>query len=149
VGAGPRLLRNGVVEITADTERFKPDIRLGRKARTGLGVTRDGRVLLLAVEDPGPYGGGATLEELAELLKARGAVEAMNLDGGGSTTLAIGPVTVTAPPGAWTRPVASGVLVFDDRMVPPAPPVAPVTPVAPIVPTTPTSDAPAAATPTN
>jgi uncharacterized protein YigE (DUF2233 family) len=134
VGAGPRLLRGGQLAVTADAERFKPDIRNGRNARTGLGVTRDGRVVLAAVEPVGPYGGGATLEELAALLQSRGAVDAMNLDGGGSTTLAVGPLTVTASPGAWIRPVASGVLVFDDRLAPPPPP--PPLPPAPAPPPT-------------
>ncbi len=125
VGAGPRLLRGGKVEPTATLERFKADIALGRSARTGLGVTPAGHVVLAVIEAPGPYGGGATLDELAVLLKARGAAEAMNFDGGGSSNLAIGAETVTAPHGAWVRPVASGILVFDDRVppiLPPAPP---------------------------
>ena len=73
--------------------------------------------MLAVVEGPGVFGGGATLEELANLLLARGAADAMNLDGGGSTGLAIGSETVNYPPGTWIRPVASGVLVFDDRLV--------------------------------
>jgi hypothetical protein len=116
VGAGPRLLRAGAVTITGAAERFRPDILTGRPARTALGITADGRVLIVAVESPGTYGGGMTLDDLALLLKAEGAVEAMNLDGGGSTAMALGPDTVTAPPNAWIRPVASGVLVFDDRV---------------------------------
>ena len=120
VGAGPRLLRDGKVEITAAAEHIKPDIATGRRARTGFGVTATGQVVVAVVEAPGPYGGGATLEELAALLSERGAVDAMNLDGGGSTELAIGPDTQNIPATDWIRPVASGVLVFDDR-VPPAP----------------------------
>lgn len=118
VGGGPRLLRGGAVAITGKDERFKPDILQGRAARTGLGLTADGQVLLAVVEAPGPYGGGATLEELAQLLQARGAVDAMNLDGGGSTNLAIGAASVNYPPNAWVRPVATGVMVYDSRMSP-------------------------------
>ncbi len=134
VGAGPRLLRDGKVDNTATAERFRSDIALGRPARTALGLTANGHVLLAAVEAPGPYGGGATLEELAGLLKAYGATDAMNLDGGGSTCMALGvdatgasipPAAVTAPLGAWLRPVASGVLVFDGRVPPAAPPAPP------------------------
>lgn len=113
VGAGPRLLRDGQIALTGEKERFQPDILLGRNARTALGLTADKCVILAAIEAPGPYGGGATLAELAQLLKDRGATDAMNFDGGGSTQLAIGPTTVTVPPGTWVRPVASGVLVFD------------------------------------
>ena len=116
VGAGPRLLQNGQPSITGQEERFKPDVLLGRNARSGLGVTQHGTLVLVAVEGPSPYGGGATLEELAGLLKSRRAVDALNLDGGGSSTLAIGAETVNVRPGSWIRPVASGILLFDDRV---------------------------------
>ena len=73
-------------------------------------------MLIIAVEAPGPYGGGATLDELASLFKTCGARDAMNLDGGGSTSLAIGAETVNYPPKSWVRPVACGVLVYDEDM---------------------------------
>ena len=116
VGAGPRLLQAGAVAITGSAEHFPADILTGHRARTGLGVTADGKVLLAVVEEPGPYGGGATLEELAKLLKEFGAVNAINLDGGGSSILAIGDKAVNYPPNSFIRPVACGVLVFDDRL---------------------------------
>ena len=60
-----------------------------RHPRTAAGVTRDGRTLLLVVVDgrqPG-WSIGATLPELAGLLIEAGAWTALNLDGGGSTTM--------------------------------------------------------------
>lgn len=133
IGAGPRLLRAGKIDISGPNERMKPDILTGRHARTGLGVTKQGHVIMAVVETPCPFGGGATLEELATLLQERGAVEAMNFDGGGSTSLALGGVTVNYPPNQWVRPVATGVLVSDDRIAPVAPkstkPVSPDPPV--------------------
>ncbi|MHB9134660.1 MAG: phosphodiester glycosidase family protein [Armatimonadota bacterium] len=121
MGAGPRLLHKGRIENTGVIERFKPDILNGRPARTALGTTKDGRLILAVVEAPCPYGGGMTLDELAALMKSRGAVEAMNLDGGGSSCLAIGQDTVNYPPATWVRPVASGILVYDDRVKPEPP----------------------------
>lgn len=126
VGGGPRLLRGGVPAVSGVAERFQRDILFGRNSRTALGVTADDRVLLVAIEGVGPYGGGVTLDDLAGWLKARGVVEAMNLDGGGSTTMAIGAETVNVPAGGWVRPLASGVLVYDDRM----PPLVPSAPTA-------------------
>jgi exopolysaccharide biosynthesis protein len=114
VGAGPRLLKNGTLAIAGEAKTFRADILSGRAARTGIGVTKNGHVVLAVVEAPGKYGGGATLRELAALLQARGACDAMNLDGGGSSCLALGNETVNYPPHAWVRPVASGVLVFDE-----------------------------------
>lgn len=118
VGAGPRLLDGGRLALTGEQERFKPDILVGRAARSAIGLTKGQRVLLVAIEAPGPYGGGASLQELAELLKSYGAVQAMNLDGGGSSSLAFGGATVNTPPATWVRPVASGILLFDDRATP-------------------------------
>ncbi|HEY3415315.1 MAG TPA: phosphodiester glycosidase family protein, partial [Armatimonadota bacterium] len=55
-----------------------------------------------------------------ELLKARGAVEAVNLDGGGSSCLAFDNTTVNYPAKSWVRPLPVGICVYDDR-VPAAP----------------------------
>jgi hypothetical protein len=59
-----------------------------RHPRTGLGVTADGRVLMVTVD--GRYGGsaGATLAEMGQLMRSLGAKHAFNLDGGGSTVMA-------------------------------------------------------------
>ena len=59
--------------------------------RTAIGLDKSGRRLILVLVDgrqPG-YSEGATLAELAKILIDYGAVTAMNLDGGGSTTLVI------------------------------------------------------------
>ena len=68
------------------TARVQP---LKRHPRTAAGVTRDGRTLLLVVVDgrqPG-WSAGATLVELADLMRGLGAWTALNLDGGGSSAL--------------------------------------------------------------
>jgi len=59
--------------------------------RTALGIGKNDKQLVLVVVDgrqPG-YSQGATLSELAEILKDHGAVHAINLDGGGSSTLVV------------------------------------------------------------
>lgn len=129
VSAGPRLLCKGDINIPCDAERIPPDIRNGRHPRTSIGVTADGHTIIMVVEATKPYGEGATLEEMAGLLKSRGVVDAMNLDGGGSSAMAIGSETVNYPPNSWTRPVADGVLVYDSRIVPAAPSSASVPPM--------------------
>jgi exopolysaccharide biosynthesis protein len=45
----------------------------------------------------------------------------MNLDGGSSSAMAFDGRTVNYPPTTWVRPVASGILVFDDRYPPASP----------------------------
>jgi len=93
--AGPQLLPS----YAPQKEGF---IRRGKKgrlvdsistsapeARTAIGITSDGKLLLLTVANPakGPDGAGLTLVQLSALLKSVGAVQALNLDGGSSTTM--------------------------------------------------------------
>lgn len=58
--------------------------------RTAVAVTREGRLLLMTVDGRQPgFSEGMSLQEVARFLVAQGAVEALNFDGGGSTTMAI------------------------------------------------------------
>ena len=60
-----------------------------RHPRTAVGIGRNGQRLLLVVVDgrQKPYSDGMTLPELAEVMRGLGARDAINLDGGGSTTM--------------------------------------------------------------
>ena len=79
--AGPRLVVNGKVAVDVKTEGFKdPKILTGGGARSALGLTRDHKLILLT-------SGGATIPQLAEIMKQAGAYQAMNLDGGASSGL--------------------------------------------------------------
>jgi exopolysaccharide biosynthesis protein len=62
-----------------------------REPRTAVGIGKDGKLLyLFAADGRQPrWSVGLTTEETADWLRALGAVEAINLDGGGSTTLAL------------------------------------------------------------
>jgi hypothetical protein len=81
-----------------------------RHPRTAAGLSEDEATLFLAVIDGrSTLSAGATLNELAALLHELGAYRALNLDGGGSTTLFVegeGGV-VNAPSGLVERPVAN------------------------------------------
>jgi len=58
--------------------------------RTAVGVTREGHLLLMTVDGRQPgFSEGMSLQEVARFLMTHGAVEALNFDGGGSTTMAI------------------------------------------------------------
>ncbi len=70
VHAWPKLIEGGKV-----VEKDGADAK--RAARSGIGITKDGRVVMVTT-------GSATHGEVAELLRAKGAVEAMGLDGGAS-----------------------------------------------------------------
>jgi len=85
--------------------------------RTGAGVSADGRSVYLLTLDGRGGSTGASVAELADLLRSFGAQDAVNLDGGGSSTVAVSeggsPVTVKNTPSDGTeRPVANGIGVF-------------------------------------
>jgi exopolysaccharide biosynthesis protein len=100
VGGWPRILRNGV-DVTADAPVREGTISRNaetRHPRTAVGFSRDSSTLiLLTVDGHAESEGGVTLGALAERMKALGAWEAMNFDGGGSTTMVIDGRVVNRP----------------------------------------------------
>ncbi len=81
LGAMYRLLDNGQVGTNLSTERT---------ARTAIGVKADGTVIFYTMDGKQPgYSIGATFTQVAQRLLELGCVEAVGLDGGGSTTLGL------------------------------------------------------------
>lgn len=113
IGGFPLLLQKGepVLDRVAD---LRPAFSAVRHPRTAIGLRSDGRVLLLTVDGRRPgYSEGMTLAELTDLLRVLGATDAINLDGGGSTTLVIRGEVVNRPSDAsGERPVANMLLVL-------------------------------------
>ncbi|MBU6229260.1 MAG: phosphodiester glycosidase family protein [Cyanobacteria bacterium REEB459] len=99
VAAGPQLLPNNteVIEGFFDTGLTPPRDALGSRranARSAVGIRADGSLLLVMVAQvPGLASSGMTLAQLADLMAQQGAVQALNLDGGSSSTLVYGPTT--------------------------------------------------------
>lgn len=87
VGGRPILVSDSTIDGAVDTEGnagFRE-----RNPRTAAGIARGGRRLILVAVDGREYqNAGMTLRELATLMLALGARDAINLDGGGSTTMA-------------------------------------------------------------
>ena len=82
VGAGPRLVENGAVHVTAGEEQFPGDIRYGRAPRSAVGVTKNGMIFFAVVDGRQSHSHGLTLKEFAQFLVKQGARDAVNLDGG-------------------------------------------------------------------
>lgn len=76
-----RIVRAGKVRPNPQWERFQDRRIWGRAARTGVGVTKAGKLVLIATTYK------VTLSQLGKAMKSRGVVDAINLDGGGSTCL--------------------------------------------------------------
>lgn len=81
--SGPMLINNREVEVVNPTNAHNT----ATTARTGLGVTADGKRVFMVVVDHGNGSTGVTTPQLGQILQALGAVNAMNFDGGGSSTM--------------------------------------------------------------
>ena len=117
--AGPLLVRAGlaVYERAEDPEgfsagaaQFDSDITLGRHPRAALGLIGGAapRILAVAIDGRSRHDAGATLEELALIMAALGCETALNLDGGGSTSLVAGGRLRNRPRGGYERPEDGG-----------------------------------------
>ena len=119
--AGGTLLRDGVIPNTIEWtgEAFSSWHVNGRSPRTAIGRTPDGEVLLVTVDGrQDGWSAGMSYRELARTLAALGARDAVNLDGGGSTTMTLGGGIINRP-STTGRSVASG--LFLHTQTPPTP----------------------------
>jgi exopolysaccharide biosynthesis protein len=113
LGGGPTLLQDGLVRVMARQQHFRSDIAYGRAPRTAIGLTDDHKYILVCVDGRQPgYSQGATLTELAWLMKDLGSKEALNLDGGGSTTMWMHGHTLNRPSDGTERAVSTALLVL-------------------------------------
>jgi exopolysaccharide biosynthesis protein len=113
VSGGPLLLWNGKRIEEPEVESISRVFFLARHPRTAVGVRADGTLLFVTVDGRQPQESvGMSLPELTDLLLELGAVSAVNLDGGGSTTMVIDGEVVNRPSGGEPRRNADGILLF-------------------------------------
>lgn len=112
IGGSPVLIKNNNIQIT-DAEELISVNNTTSRPRSAIGYLSNGIVLILAVEgDNAPNYPGINLADLASLLKTLGCTEAMNLDGGGSTSMIVNNVKTVRPgDNGVERPVVSAILI--------------------------------------
>ncbi len=117
LGAGPQLIKAGKIEITDQREKMIAGFATTRHPRTAFARLDSGKLLLITVDGRQPgVSVGMSLQELAELLLEYGARDAINLDGGGSTTMVLQDKIVNRPSDqAGERPVSDAILVLPNR----------------------------------
>ncbi len=111
---GPVLLQDGKVVISNNEEmKFAGKAIADKHPRTAMGYTPQGQIIYLVVEGRFPgKSEGATLPELAVMLKDIGCLEALNLDGGGSSALLVnGKPTITPSDKEGERPVPAVMII--------------------------------------
>ena len=124
--AGPLLVEGGeiVFDPSSDLEgfsagagQFDSDITHGRHPRAAIGTGEDHVTVVACDGRRSRMDAGLTMLELATLMRSLGCVAAMNLDGGGSTTLVhLGhllnrPYTEQDQPAPASRPIVSALLL--------------------------------------
>lgn len=95
ISGGPYLVKNG--EVFVDMTEQKLAAIGGRNPRTAIGYTKDNNLIFVTADGREGSSIGLTLIELANLMKQLGCVNAMNLDGGGSTVMFVNGQVVNKP----------------------------------------------------
>ncbi|MDR9405030.1 MAG: phosphodiester glycosidase family protein [Halothece sp. Uz-M2-17] len=110
LAAGPLLIKNGRVVLDAAGENFSRAFINQKAHRSAIALTRQGKILLVAMGD-GLGRKGPTLTESTAILKRLGAIEALNLDGGSSTSLYLGGELINRSPATSAR-IHNGIGVY-------------------------------------
>ena len=113
IGGGPVLIQNNEIKISNNEERkFAGKAVNNPEPRTAIGYTKDNKLVILVTEGRSDSAAGLSLIQLARILKDIGCVEALNLDGGGSTCMLINGKQSNTPSGKGIqRPVPSVFLI--------------------------------------
>lgn len=89
LGAGPLLVQNGQIMLDGKSEQFSNAFINQKASRSAICTTTNNQLVIAAVHNRAG-GTGPTLAEHAQLMKLLGCVNALNLDGGSSTSLYLG-----------------------------------------------------------
>lgn len=109
ISGGPYLVKNGDVFIDVSEEKL---LAIGgRNPRSAVGYTMDNNLILVAVDGREGSSIGLTLNELASLMKSLGCVNAINLDGGGSTVMYVNGSIVNKPPQPGGIAISNAVVI--------------------------------------
>ena len=125
VNGGPTLVQDGHLDVTAkrdgmvrtnDSNSFFYGWVHKRNPRTFAGVDAQGRTLLVTADGRQTTSLGLSLNEEAHVAKSLGMVNAMNLDGGGSTTMVQDGQVMNSPSDATgERPVGDALLLLPGK----------------------------------
>ena len=137
LGGGDVLVTDGIAH-TSDEDYPDTDHAKIANPRTAVGYTDDGRMLFFAVDGRTASSRGMTLPELAETMAGLGCIGALNLDGGGSTTVLVRGGSgrmelVNVPTDGGERKISNAVLFADTAVSDGVPYFAVLTPDDPLI----------------
>ena len=128
--ATPEIVREGKIYVNVWGESTPRDVYEGRRARTAIGIKKDGTLVVVIVDEDTnilnkkphelTHDAGLRVDELAAVMIHLGAWQAMNLDGGGSSVVAINKKVISGNKGY--RPLGS-CIAFKKKPLPKVKPV--------------------------
>ena len=110
MGGGPLLIRDRAIVLDPKLEGFSTNFIQGSAPRTAVGKTADGSWIIATMHDR-VGGRGPNLAETAQIMQQLGSVDALNLDGGSSSSLYLGGQLLNRRPSTAAR-VNNGIGVF-------------------------------------
>lgn len=110
IGAGPLLIQNKQIVLDAKAEGFSDAFIQEKAARSAICTTKAGNMLIAAIHNRAG-GDGPTLAETASVMQQMGCIDALNLDGGSSTSLYLGGQLLNRSPRTAAR-VHNGLGIF-------------------------------------
>ncbi|MGI8469349.1 MAG: phosphodiester glycosidase family protein [Pyrinomonadaceae bacterium] len=116
VTGSPQLIKNGKIDITWQEEKTSKSFVETHHPRTAVAKLKDGKFLMVTVDGRSEESGGMSLYQLADFLLEQGATDAMNLDGGGSSTMFLDGKVVNHPSDKeGERKIGDAILVFQRK----------------------------------
>ena len=111
--AGPVLISSNKINITVEEEVFFNTPVAGIQPRSAVGYTKDNHLILMVVDGRQADSRGVYLEELAIMMNEFDCIEALNLDGGGSSSMVADSRLLNRPAGRTNqREVMSSIGIF-------------------------------------
>tara|TARA_B100000900_G_scaffold201403_1_gene170797 strand:- start:172 stop:1134 length:963 start_codon:yes stop_codon:yes gene_type:complete len=111
--AGPVLISYGEIDLNIEDEVFFNTPVAGVQPRSAIGYTKDQHLVLMVVDGRQAESRGVYLEELALMMSEFNCIEAINLDGGGSSAMVADSRLLNRPSGRTVqREVMSAIGIF-------------------------------------
>lgn len=116
--AGPVLINDGKINVTVEQEAFFNTPIAGVQPRSAIGYTKDNVLILMVVDGRQVDSRGVYLEELALLMNQFNCIEALNLDGGGSSAMVADSRLLNRPGGlTLQREIMSVIGIFYNNYI--------------------------------
>lgn len=109
ISGGPYLVKDGDVFVDMTAEKLGSIG--GKNPRSAIGYTEDNSLIFVAVDGREGRSVGMTLMQLANFMKSIGCVQAMNLDGGGSTVMFVDGQIVNNPHPKGGIPISNAIVL--------------------------------------